>query len=51
VGHMAAPDLGVGGRAHRDMWRCQTQGSGGRAYRGTWRLRTPSRAGSGVRAP
>ena len=31
VGHVAAPDPGVGGRAHR----------------GTWRLRTPARAGSG----
>ena len=29
VGHVAAPDPGVGGRAHR----------------GTWRLRTPARAG------
>ena len=31
VGHVAAPDPGVGGRAHR----------------GTWQLRTPARAGSG----
>ena len=31
VGHVAAPDPGVGGHAHR----------------GTWRLRTPARAGSG----
>src|SRR6185437_16236070 len=31
VGHVAAPDPGVGGRAHR----------------GTWRFRTPAHAGSG----